>query len=352
MRFLTFRRVLALGCACALAGFAIWGCGGAGGALRFFLFAGSRSGDDVRIFQRGSGGVLSPAGSHIKGANVWSVVVARKRFLYSSLPGLIAQGEIQSDGSIIELNNPTDIGEAAYSMAVNEARDALYVPDNVSDVILQYRILANGELEPMIPPSVPIAGNPEMVLLHPNGNYLYVTDDTNNVVHKFTINANGSLQTPSVTFPTPVTPWSMAIHPTEIYFYVACFSGFIGQYSIAPNGDLIALSPASVSTGGETYAAAINRDGTLFLTADYGTAELLVYFIAFDGRITFQSGLTTLTGALPWPIEFAPESDLLYVCNQGDNSIGLYRFTISQQPVLVDTYPAGLEPASLAFTSR
>lgn len=136
--------------------------------------------------------------------------------------------------------------------------------------------------------------------------YLYTArSGTNGGLAVFTIGAGGALS--QVTVP-PLTagsqPTSVIVNKAGSDIYIANqvavagqTGGSISEYSVASNGTVAALSPASITTTSAPWALAVDNSGNYLLSVSKtGSPDLAMYSYS-SGQLTFST--STATGTDP-----------------------------------------------------
>jgi 6-phosphogluconolactonase len=130
--------------------------------------------------------------------------------------------------------------------------------------------------------------------------YLYMArSGTNGGLAVYTIGSGGLL--------TPVTgsPFTAATQPTSVVvnkagtdIYLANqVTGTISEYSVATNGTVAALNPASVTTTSAPWALAVDNSGNYLLSVSKsGNPDLAMYSYS-SGQLTFATSTATGTGS-------------------------------------------------------
>jgi 6-phosphogluconolactonase (cycloisomerase 2 family) len=133
-----------------------------------------------------------------------------------------------------------------------------------------------------------------------SSSYLYVArSGSSGGLAVFTIGSGGALN--QVTVP-PLTagtdPTSVVVNKAGTDIYVANqATGSISEYSLASNGTVAALSPASVTTTSVPYALAVDNSGNYLLTVSRaGNPDLAMYSYS-SGQLTVATSTATGTGS-------------------------------------------------------
>ena len=232
----------------------------------------------------------------------------------------------------------------------------------------QYSIGAGGTLTPMSPGAVPITGsNPQFIAIHPSGNFLYVSDGSG-VVDQYTVDpSTGALSamTPATAaFPFPTaghTAFAITVHPSGKWAYVTDYDGGIAEYSIdATSGALSSLAQTKVD--GATQCAAwiaVDPSGKYAYAANCASTSEAIsqYTVAADGTLSAMTpaSVAGLSGATN--IQIDASGTHLYATS-GESGAGdvILQFSIGANGALAPMTPAavtaGGSPNALVLLKR
>lgn len=182
------------------------------------------------------------------------------------------------------------------------------------------------QLPQPVPNSPFVAGSsPAALAGDPAGKFLFAANFQSNSVSAYSIDqATGSLTAVSGSpFATGNGPSSLAVDASGKYIYVAnSTAGNISGYGIdASTGTLTPLGGFPVSAGSNPKAMVADVSGFLYVV-NGGSDALSVFKVnATTGALTAAFGSALSTGHQPSAVaEYAP-GNVLYVTNQGSNSI-------------------------------
>lgn len=226
-----------------------------------FVFAQSRNGGVIESYSVGTGGALTAVASGSVATATdgdGMVLTPDGKFLYATGYGsnAVSAYSIGTDGILTPLSTPTYTVNSPSRPTVSADGKFLYVPASI-DGIAQFAINADGSLTPLSPATVagPAAGN-DTFALSPNGKFGYVGSFNGGFagspVGQYSVATDGTLSPLS---PASVAagnaPASIAIEPGGRYLYVANTNdGTVSQFSIGADGTLAPLSTATVDTSG------------------------------------------------------------------------------------------------------
>jgi 6-phosphogluconolactonase len=251
----------------------------------------------------------------------------------------VSQYAIGADGSLTALSPPTVVaGDYPYAIAVDPGGKFAYVA-NSSDVS-QYTIGMDGSLIPMSPATVPAGTSINHITVDPGGRFAYVVNWADDNVSPATV-AAGSF------------PAFIAIDPTGRFAYVANYTGApilgnVSQYTIAADGKLEPMSPATVAAGWGPNAIAVDPTGRFAYVANAlqysanrsSTNNISQYTIGADGKLTPMSPPTVGAGQQPYSVWVDPSGRFVYVANYWGDTVSQY--TIGADGKLTPMTPAAV----------
>ena len=221
-----------------------------------------------------------------------------------------------------------------------------YSPDYGPNAVYQYSVAADGSLSPKTPPSV-TTPTPGAITLSADGKHLYVTNLTDNTVTHFPIAPDGTLSAGSATT-VPVgpngSPAYIVLSPDGKSAYVGNNAdpgtrGSVSQYSVAGDGTLSPMAPASIATDTDENQIALRRDGlSAYVVA--GNNTVLQYSIAADGTLSPKNPPSVTTGLHPSAIALSDDGQYAYVTD--------YMGTVSQYSIASDGTLSPMTPATVA----
>jgi 6-phosphogluconolactonase (cycloisomerase 2 family) len=127
-------------------------------------------------------------------------------------------------------------------------------------------------------------------------------------------------------------------------------SGGLHRYLIEHNGSLSLAAEIATPAIPRAVAASPNRRFILVVAQGSSRYGLQAYTTdPLTGKV-LQIGATVPTGSYPEDVKVASNSQVAYVVNSGDDSIGVYRTdTMSGTPTLLQTVLTGHEPLKIAL---
>jgi 6-phosphogluconolactonase (cycloisomerase 2 family) len=293
-------------------------------------------------------------------------------------PGTVYQYTVGSDGSFAALSPATiTAGPDPRTIVSNPSGHFVYVV-NGDATISQYAVGAGGELTALSPANVNIEGPnpyPYSATVDPTGRFLYVVSvslgvmpSSESYIAEYAIGTAGQL-TPLggpgyITVPIRAAG-ALAIDSGGKHAYLAGWVlgsppppapiGNLAQFSIADDGTLAALSPATVTTSGSGNGIAIHGQTAYLLTACVDgltcDGQVTEYTIQSDGSLG-APGANTITGSHVIPITLLTNASgsaayLLTNLMGVDTNMGaVYQYSINSTGGLTPASPASLGVAS------
>jgi 6-phosphogluconolactonase (cycloisomerase 2 family) len=311
--------------------------------------------------------VDSPAYAYIASADIQG----------RQVPGAVYQYAFAPDGS------PTPMGVASVPSGIDPVAiisdptgHYVYVANLGEDTISQYLVSAGGELMPLSPATVSLTGESPVLMplatvfwltVDPQSRSLYaVTSDRPPAtpwtrITQYSIGSDGTL-TPLALAVIDVSASAsapLAIDPSGRYAYLAGNSGVSGQvaqFSIANDGALLPLTPATALAAPEVIGVALAPSGqmayVLSTCVDSSCdGQVAPYTIASDGTLS-PTGTSLLTGSHVNPISMmingsGTSAYLLSNLMRVDTNTGaVYQYSIESTGALVPYTPTFLGVSS------
>jgi 6-phosphogluconolactonase (cycloisomerase 2 family) len=241
-------------------------------------------------------------------------------------------------------------GVDPVSIAVDPTGKFAYVanggcPDNFPGNVSMYKIDGTSGALTSIGPPVPADFGPNAITVDPSGKFVYVANDgaievTGGSESIYTIDPTtgaltsiGTIQAPCAPPPSPgsCTPYSIAVHPSGKFAYVANEGGFaptsISMYTINATTGVLGFI-GTVSAGGRAVSVTVDPTGKFAYAANSeysspGSASVAMYTInATSGALT-PTGLV-LAGTDPFFVAVDPTGKFAYVSNSGSDDVSMY----------------------------
>ena len=260
------------------------------------------------------------------------------------------------------VSNPVSFNIAAggvgpTSLAVDPGGKFAYVadegcPDAFAGSVSVYTIdPTNGTLTSAGPLVTTGDFGADSVAVDPSGKFVYVANwgegNTAGSVSAYTINGltgtltpTGTIQAPCAPPPSPgsCAPWSLAVHPSGKFVYVANEGGFtptsVSMYAIDATTGVLTLI-GTVAVDGRAISVTVDPSGKFAYVADGGdnsdgskgvnvsmyTIDAATGVLAAIGRIA--------AGVSPSSITIHPNGKFVYVGNSGSNDLSIYTIDVT-----------------------
>ena len=240
-------------------------------------------------------------------------------------------------------------GVGPVSMAVDPTGRFAYVanegcPDAFDGSVSMYTINpTDGTLTSAGPPVTSGDFGADSVAVDPSGKFAYVANwgegNTAGSVSMYAINGTTGILTPTGTIQAPCAPppspgscapWSLAVHPSGKFVYVANDGGFtptsVSMYAIdATTGVLVLIG--TVAVDGRATSVTVDPSGKFAYVADGGqnsdgSKGTSVSMYRIDATTGVLTSIGTITAGLsPSSITIHPSGKFVYVGNSNDLSI-------------------------------
>jgi 6-phosphogluconolactonase (cycloisomerase 2 family) len=242
------------------------------------------------------------------------------------------------------------------ALASAQVRPAsVYVGNEESESISQFRRQAAGGLIQLSPASLAVGGSPIGLAASPNGRYLYAAvaapeeaNPINAYVAEFSVGPDGTitpLATPRLSL--GARPTSISISPDGRHVYVTDYDGVtsgVAQFAVGANGELAPLSPARVPVEG-AEAIAISPDSRHVYVIDGEASGLVWQFEAApDGTLQPLVPASVAAGFKPYALAISPDDRNVYVIINREE---LLQYTVNADGTLHPLAPAAAPSAGL-----
>jgi DNA-binding beta-propeller fold protein YncE len=290
------------------------GCGGGGGGggaapVSRFVYAVSYTGQTIaqyRVDTDGTLAALDPA-NVVTGMHPLSIAVhpsGKYAYVASNDAGVLSYA-IGIDGRLGQIGSPVDVSGAPQSVAVHPSGKYAYAANGVSE-IAQYTIAIDGTLASMgVVSSMTIT--PTLITVHPSGKYVYVASRHSGTYSQFAVGADGKLTFlfTSIQF---AGLESLAVHPNGSTLYVVDRGKRVLVFD-AENGILFGF----VGTGPDPFSIAVHPSGKYAYVAYQD--GVLQYLLDGAGGITPMTTASVPAGSNPVEVVLDPFSMYAYVAN-------------------------------------
>ena len=318
------------------------------GSHAVFAQTNDPAGNAVLVFDRGSDGTLSLAGSYATGgkggaqtgavvdplASQGSVVydVARHVLLVTNA-GSNSVSEFRVNGDALNLRQVVPSG-GAFPTSIAVHRDLVYVLDAGNAAAVQGYRLVGGRLHAIKgstrglglvnanPPA--FLASPGQVGFSPDGAHLIVTTKSNGSIDVFRVSRDGRLSAkPTANAPAGAVPFAFSFDQVGHLVVVEAGTNSVSTYAIDAHNTLRVLSGPVTDTQMAACWIVAAPNGN-FYVANAGSSTLSRFHVAGGGNVTLLPGTTATAGG---PIDLAASSDgrFLYSENGGAGTIDEFR---------------------------
>jgi DNA-binding beta-propeller fold protein YncE len=308
-------------------------------------------------------GVAAPATALLASA----VPARAASFAYVTNPDVglessVSQYSIAPQGELAPLVPPTvGGGRSPNGVAVSPAGESVYVANsdfNESD-IFQYDVGPGGALSPKNPATVGgSGGTPIHLAVSPDGQSAYVTTvlegSAPGTVSQYDIDPSGRLspKTPP-TVAAGDSPIDVAVTPDGKSVYVTNFSAdTVSQYGVGPVGRLSPRTPPTVAAGDGPIDVAVAPDGSSVYVPNFNADTVSQYDVGPGGKLTPKSPAALAAGDGPSGVEVNPDGKSVYVTNSTGDNVSQYHVGPGGKlsPKIPPTVAAGDAPSGVAVT--
>jgi 6-phosphogluconolactonase len=244
-----------------------------------------------------------------------------------------ATGALTSIGTIGAGKNPISVAVDPSGKFVYVVNNHGFISDELSDVSMYTIDASTGALTFI--GSVATGGvNSLSVAVDPTGKFAYVANqggDFNGGVTMYTIDAvtgaltsTGVILAPCVESPPSCTPYSVAVHPSGRFAYVANEAS-VSVYLINATTGTLAMTQLIASGGIGGLSVAVDPTGKFAYVVD-GFLQSNVSMYSIDpttGDLRFIGVIDA--GSSPTSIAIDPSGRFAYVTNSRSNDVSMYR---------------------------
>jgi 6-phosphogluconolactonase len=273
--------------------------------------------------------------------------------------------EDPNSGVLTQLSgSPYTAGDGANSVVIHPSGKFLYVSNpgqNENDISL-FDIASNGTLTEVFPRMsvAPMASQPELLAMDPNGAFLYVANAASNNISVFAIDSGSGALTAVANSPFSVglPILNMQLSPSGTFLYVSAASqpfGLIEGFSV--NGGLLQSIGVTPTDGINPTGLAIDPGGTHLYAANTSSNSISIFSIDSAGGLAEVTGSPINDQYLnPTALIFDAAGGFLYVANQGSNNVAAYSIdSTTGLPAILTTstttgaFSTGSSPSILAL---
>jgi 6-phosphogluconolactonase (cycloisomerase 2 family) len=267
-------------------------------------------------------------------------------FAHDPLSASVESFSLAADGKLTHIGS-APAHDSPSSLTLDSSGQFFYLTSNGS-YIEQYKIAASGVAQftrkigtASNESNVLVMGGPSAVKYTPT--FAYVTSTGDNKLTSYAVNADGTFSAPASSVVTQLSPFSLGLLPgTEL---------LLASSVALPNLTAFDLSPAPASPAGlpsfgaaaQAGGVAIDPSGQWAFASDAANNTVTTYAKSFTNDFFLLTYLpsgqppfsTFATGVTPGQIAVDPLGRLVFVLNQGDNSISVFQY-FGTSPELIE----------------
>jgi YVTN family beta-propeller protein len=220
---------------------------------------------------------------------------------------------------------------------------------------------SSGTLASVGPPVPSHDEGARSVAVDPSGKFVYVANwgegDTNGSIAAYTIDAGtGALTSTQTLWQGVLAPWSVVVHPSGKFAYVANEGGFaptvVTEHTIDATGKL--ASTLSIVSGGRAVAVTVDPTGKFAYVANEseppGSAGSVSIYTIDPSKGTLTSVGLVAAGTDPTSVALHPSGKFAYVTNSSSNDVSIYTIDANSGTLTPKgTIAAGGGPSSIAI---
>ncbi|MEK2644404.1 lactonase family protein [Bdellovibrio sp. BCCA] len=247
---------------------------------------------------------------------------AQFAYILNSGDDTISQYKVSLSGELIPLATGTvATGAFPASMVMDGNQKYLYVANSNDDTISQFVIGSDGALTALGSP-VATGSTPQGLSVSSDGRFLYAMNLSGESITQYAIGTGGELSLVA-TKSHAEGPMNLTFSPSGKFAYVVNGDTSISQFSVALNGTLAPLTPATMASSGcpsGPLGATQTVAGEFIYVLSCFTEEVEVFFIGANGGLTSQE--IVKTGLSPQGMIVAGKN--LYVANSGEGTLSMF----------------------------
>jgi 6-phosphogluconolactonase len=306
-----------------------------------YLMDNATGGNNILIFNRNFGGMLTSAGSVPTGGmgtgtglGSQNSLVLDKDYLYACNAGSNDISVLHSTANGLSfVQKISSFGTHPVSVTVHD--NMVFVLNaGGSGNISGYKIGGGHLLSHIAGSDLPLstaASNPAQIQFNKEGNQIVVTEKGTNNIFIYDVSGNG-IPSPGVSHPSVgTTPFGFDFGKNNTLIVSDANGGATNasaatSYDLNNNGSLnLITGPVPTNQTAACWLVA-TKDGRYCYTTNAGSASVSGYSVSNNGALTLvnPSGISATTEANPIDLALSKESDFLYVLNNGGHSISIF----------------------------
>ena len=277
-------------------------------------------------------GALHTLGSVNAGSSPEGIVVSPDgRYVYvaNRYSDSVSEFERKPDGSLSEVSRITT-GREPIGLAISPDGADVYAANSAitsaSGTVSQFKRETNGTLTELTPVTAAGAA-PHGIVVSPDGKYVYVANYNSENVSQYSRNAEGNLTALSpATVPAGFHPHDLAISPdgSDVYVAESNFNGRVWRF-VRDRASGALTTPNVVGALDVTEGVVVSPDGNnVYATNEQSNSVSQYSRDTATGALTKLSAPPIASGALPEGIAISPDGRNIYVANRGSSTVSQY----------------------------
>ena len=335
-----------------------------------YLLDNAVAGNNVVVYNRGSNGNLTGAGSFSTGGNgtggglgsQGAITLSEdNNYLFACSAGSNEVSVFNVNGTnLTRVDKVSSWGTRPISLTAHD--NLLYVLNaGGTGGISGFTIGADGHLSHLAGSDRPLsngAAGPAQIAFNSSGTVLVVTEKANNLIDTYTLDAMG-LPGNVTTYPSAGnTPFGFGFGNDDKLIVSDAFGGAPGasamsSYNVSSSGNVNLITGPVATTQTAACWVAVTNNGKYCYTTNTGSASVSGYNISSTGELSLlnASGVSGVTDTSPIDMALSRNSKYLYTLNSGGHSISM--FSVNNDGSLVSIgVTTGLIPGTVGMVAR
>jgi 6-phosphogluconolactonase (cycloisomerase 2 family) len=330
------------------------------------------SGNAVLVFDRGTDGTLTAAGTFGTGGNGSGAGLGNQgglalagdgRWLLAVNAGSnsITAFRVGGDGTLERSSSVPSGGVKPISVTIS--RNLVYVLNaGLVENIAGFRLSSSGQLSPISGSARPLSGagvDPAQIGFARGSRVLIVTEKGTNRITTYQVGLDGLASAPQPQASNGATPFGFTVSHSNLLIVSEAFGGALdasaaSSYEVAENGVLHLVSGSVPTTETAACWFVVTNNGRFAYTSNTGSGSISGYSLQ-SGTLTLldADGRTGVTGPGSTPIDLAlsRESRFLFSLNSGSGTLGAFAVEASGALHPVGT-TSGIPAAASGLVAR
>jgi len=232
-------------------------------------------------------------------------------------------------------------------------KDVLYSSSNGGgNLCASYTIASNGNIAAQST-QASAGSQPQVIAVHPSGNFLYSADGTGNSISRFPLSGTGALTAPASVGSGGTLPRGLVVHPNGRFLYAVNNSSHtLATFSVDTSTGAL-TGPSLISAGGTNPRnLAINSEGTRLYSANSVSNTVSVFQIDPSAGTPVPLGAVDANGSGTFKVKLDVTERFLYVANGSSNTVAVMRTDRGTLPVLIGLISGFSQPEGLTISTH